>query len=372
MSTLTPIKPRHQQVARQVADTFGVDAEDALNAIRRGYGELRDFFAGAGPAHVFVFHQPRGDAGGDIAAAGAAHAKPPPPPPADELFFSTSAAGCRAAQGRKVAYLLRCGEGPVDLDKVRLGGGGGVSGGGFRVGVGLGGSGRWALTAAARQPTCPPRAVLTGPFPPPLPPAHPHPPAPPQASDGSVMYGEVAADPLESLSSTLGALFQAHAAERTDWGRVDAPARAQLTENLDAMAAALSDAAAAGAEALPLAPLPPGVDLGEAVRATQPRAKPRKSVVDADAADALQREWARVVGAAAPPRDGCARGVGRGRGGRRMGPPPLPPCPAALPHPDPAPRAVRSHGPPTRHPHAPRPSLPPSLRPPPPPHYRRA
>lgn len=114
MSTLTPIKPRHQHVAKLVADSFNVDIEDALNAIRRSYPELRDFFSGEGPAHVFIFHQPRDHSAQDDVhnAAASLHRKPPP----SEVYFSLG--GDKLRPGHKMVYLLRAADGPLDVEKV--------------------------------------------------------------------------------------------------------------------------------------------------------------------------------------------------------------------------------------------------------------
>lgn len=129
MSTLTPIRARHQHVAKLVSESFGVDVEDALNGIRRSYSELREFLAGEGPGHVFVCHHQRGEGGDTEFAAAAAttttggsRAGRQPgaagvPPPA-ELLFSVGG-NVRLQPGHKLVYFLRAADGAVDLDKVR-------------------------------------------------------------------------------------------------------------------------------------------------------------------------------------------------------------------------------------------------------------
>lgn len=105
----TPIRPRHNQIARLVADAFDIDNEDVLNAIRRSYGELRDFLSGEGPGHIFVFHQSR-DGGGDADK----HVSVGQKKGHLEVYFS---AGDKLRSGKAV-YFLRSSDSPIDLDKV--------------------------------------------------------------------------------------------------------------------------------------------------------------------------------------------------------------------------------------------------------------
>lgn len=126
------LRPRHQAVARALADAFGVDTEEALAAVRHASPELGDFLAGAGPAHLFAFYQATHDgSGSDGADADGEPAPPtttttggrhvthaPRPHHRREFFFAHSG---RVAPGAKAVYFLRASPdgGPLDLDKVR-------------------------------------------------------------------------------------------------------------------------------------------------------------------------------------------------------------------------------------------------------------
>ena len=134
MATPSPIRARHQHVARQIADAFDVDPEDALNAIRRQYSEVTALFSGEGPGQLFAVYQPRSASGATLGEPGR-----PPPSSRGELSRvgrrgSDSASGAAGAASSgahelyfsfgdnllagKAVYFLRATDAPVDMDKV--------------------------------------------------------------------------------------------------------------------------------------------------------------------------------------------------------------------------------------------------------------
>jgi hypothetical protein len=297
MASPLQIRPRHQAVARALVDAFGVDTEEALTAIRyAAYAELGEFLAGGGPAHLFAFYQARdgSDADGEspqsasVAAAAAAaaatttttggrhvthaprahHAK-------RELYFGRSD---RLAPGTKAVYFLRAspdGE-PVDLDKVRRR-------------TARGGTARCrASTGVDRS------AAHAARFP--SPPHRRRPIQHTQTTDGALVTGEVGADLLATLATTLTGLYAGHVAERTDWGKAEPEVRDAFRAEFASLATSLRETLDASRGVLELAPPPGGLNLADALRATQARAAKgaaasKKAVADAETVDALQSEW---------------------------------------------------------------------------------
>ena len=161
----TPIRARHQHVAKVVSEAFSVEMEDGLNAIRRHYAELSGLFSGEGPPQLFALYQCRTGRGGtpaevskesargarrsDLRSGGAQASASAPIP---ELFFTHG----DALSSEKGVFLLRTGEGPIDLDRVRrqagIVGGAGWRGRGGRGAFHSGGSEVEGANKAARRP----------------------------------------------------------------------------------------------------------------------------------------------------------------------------------------------------------------------------
>lgn len=114
-----------------------------------------------------------------------------------------------------------------------------------------------------------------------------------QAADGQLLYGEVSSDPLGNLATTLSSLYASHVAEKTDWGEAEEVVKQEFKADLSTVTAALKEMVSAVHDGLDLSPVPPAVNLAEAVRATQPKSKSKKAVIDADTVDQLQSEYRR-------------------------------------------------------------------------------
>ena len=116
----------------------------------------------------------------------------------------------------------------------------------------------------------------------------PFPHARAQASDGSLVVGELSSDLLGGLATALGEVYGRHVAERTEWGKADADTRDELARELQRTAAALDDACRAHEGGLALAAPPAGVDLDDALRSTVPRGKSKRATIDAELVTQLQ------------------------------------------------------------------------------------
>lgn len=156
--------------------------------------------------------------------------------------------------------------------------------------------------------------------------------------DGALLYGELSADALGSLATTLSALYAPFLADKKagEWGRVDARARAQFVDDVAGVARALEESAGALSDSgLELARPPEALHLDEAVRAAQPKYKGRRAALDADTVDQLQSERAAGPGTALAAVVGTRALTRRSRAPRhhfappiRLRPPP-PVCPRA-------------------------------------------
>ena len=116
----------------------------------------------------------------------------------------------------------------------------------------------------------------------------PHSPPPAQLNDGALLFGEVDADVLSSLSACLGDAFQKHVAERTEWGKTDASTRDELKAELARVSKSLEDTIAACTDGLLLSLPPPNLNLEEALLSTIPRAKSKKATIDVGMVSQLQ------------------------------------------------------------------------------------
>lgn len=161
------LRPRHQWCLQRVSDAFSIDRSVVDKFARDGsnYEMLDDFLSGRGPEKLMCFYQPldrQTESGEWIAGDGAA-----------QLFLTF---GDREKLRGKAVYFIRNLTDPskgVDLDKVCT----------HCVG---------------------PRSADIK-----------------QASDSSVLVGEVTSDPLRLLESQVSGVYKPSFENRTDWGKAD-------------------------------------------------------------------------------------------------------------------------------------------------------
>jgi len=110
-----------------------------------------------------------------------------------------------------------------------------------------------------------------------------------KATDGTVIAGEVASDPLAALEAALADVYGKHAVDRPDWGKASVEAKEEFKSEIARVAAGLGETMRSFGGGLVLDAPEAGLDLEEALKSTVPRGKSKKASIEEGTVTKLQQ-----------------------------------------------------------------------------------